>query len=59
MCTITTIGDHSSDKWRGRTWYTPTIEQASPQPVISREEFDRLKAEVVELKELLRSGWRG
>lgn len=54
MCLVSFIGDHFQDKWKPlepiiTTTGTWTITQGVPQ-----EEFDKLKKEVEEMKELLR-----
>lgn len=50
MCSMSMIGDHYQDKWQDRQWCNPML----TSPDISRQEFDALKAEVVELKALLK-----
>ena len=55
MCVVSMIGDHYRDKWIDR-W--PTLPNWPPATVtvtaISRQEFDDLKKEVSEMKELLK-----
>ena len=62
MCTVSMIGDHYRDIWKERPWYpgvpavpmpggTPTI---TIPPEVSRDEFDDLKRQVLEMKELLK-----
>ena len=59
MCVVSFIGDHYSDKWKDK-WepYIPKPEDVQPfvfpHPQISRQEFDNLKKEVEEMRELLR-----
>lgn len=48
------IGDHYRDKWDDRQWFPNIGQLGYLVPPISREEFDALKREVVEMKELLR-----
>jgi hypothetical protein len=60
------IGDHYMDKWQPQPWYPslpyiPTYPNPiqpniilNPPPVISKEEFDSLKRDVAEMKELLK-----
>ena len=49
MCTVSMIGDHYSDKWK-----QPLYQQALINfPQISKFEFDNLKKEVEEMKQLL------
>ena len=50
MCTVSMIGDHYGDKWKDQyPWVvTPNVEI-----YVSKEEFEKLKAEVKEVKELL------
>lgn len=56
MCTMSMIGDYYSEKWR--TLPYQTIPNTTPifgtQPAISREEFEQLKREVADMKELLK-----
>jgi hypothetical protein len=51
------IGDHYSDKWRGQPWTQPNppaLGGAGWAGVfVSRHEFDKLKAEVEDMKALL------
>ena len=69
MCVVSMIGDHYADKFRPfirpvDPWITPLepweVEPRKPRtpisikPPVSREEFDQLKREVAEMKELLR-----
>jgi len=65
MCTISMIGDHYRDMWKPMPWYPnvlPQVPAPMPQapititmpPEISRAEFDDLKRQVAEMKELLR-----
>lgn len=57
MCVVSMIGDHYNDKWRDldllKNWPQPSTTQTYYPPQVSREEFDRLKAEVEEMKKLL------
>lgn len=62
MCSVSMIGDHYRDMWQPKPWYPslPAVPmpQTSPiiinQPEISRAEFDELKRQVLEMKELLK-----
>lgn len=57
MCVVSMIGDHYSDKWKDK-WNNP-LNPFMPTPLkpftgfVSKEEFDALKKEVQEMKELL------
>lgn len=67
MCAVSMIGDFYGDKWRKEPWYpsqpgpiplpgtipTPYIPYP-PMPDISRAEFEDLKRQVLEMKELLK-----
>lgn len=64
MCVVSFIGDHYSDKWKKYPYVSPpptipdtTIVPNSSQIIftvgVSREEFEALKKEVQEMKELL------
>lgn len=56
MCTVSMILDHYRDKWRLPP--NPTDHVSMPSlvvgPSITREEFDALKRDVLEMKELLK-----
>ncbi len=56
MCTVSMIGDHYNDKWRPQPWYQsqPAIGGLFQPSAISRAEFDDLKRDVLEMKELLK-----
>ena len=49
MCTISMIGDHFNDKWN-QPYYQQTFTNLS---FISKQEFDALKKEVEDMKQLL------
>lgn len=59
MCVVSMVGDYYNDKW---TWPRPATPVPTTDTVtnifnnveVSREEFDKLKAEVLEMKELLK-----
>ena len=56
MCVVSMIGDHYGDKFKP---WEPFINPLPPSSYtfttsVSQEEFDKLKAEVQEMKELLR-----
>lgn len=59
MCVVSMVGDFYDDKWKGQPWYppttsvTPSVRIVVPPP-ITREEFDALKREVQDMKELLK-----
>ncbi len=62
MCAVSMIGDHFGDKWRPNWPYEtipapylppPTITTTWP-PEVTKEEFEALRHEVLEMKELLR-----
>lgn len=48
MCVVSMIGDHYTDKWRGREWQT-IIERP-----VSAAEVEQLRQEVEEMKKLLK-----
>lgn len=50
MCVVSMVGDHYNDKWRDKNWNWPSTLTQNP---ISREEFDALRKEVLEMKQLL------
>lgn len=59
MCVYSMIGDHYNDKWRERyPQVFPTTGTDSTVNInyisVSREEFDELKRDVAEMKELLK-----
>lgn len=51
MCVVSMIGDHYSDKWK--KIFPEPFPAFYPAPP-TREEFDQLKREVLELRELLK-----
>ncbi len=63
MCTISMVGDWANNKWRKEPWYPPFVPQQPNQPQadpikidlgqVTKEEFEALKKEVQELKDLL------
>lgn len=61
MCVVSMVGDHYNDKWKDRhfpsTWTWPGSGAGSqgypPLNTVSKQEFDSLKAEVLEMKQLL------
>lgn len=53
MCTVSMIGDFYRDKWKEQTWFPPG-HYVTPISPVSREEFDALKKEVLDMKELLK-----
>lgn len=55
MCTVSMIGDHYGDMWRDRPWYPqPSTAPVVIGPDITRAEFEDLKRQVSEMKELLK-----
>ena len=54
MCTVSMVGDHYRDLWKPQPWYPSGLAQPIQQPVITRAEFDELKRQVEEMKELLK-----
>ena len=67
MCVTSMVGDHYADKWKEYPWIQPGFQPVMPyqplppgsagaQPVqyVPRHEFDKLKAEVEEMKALLK-----
>lgn len=58
MCTVSMIGDHFNEKWQDIKWpqypnvLPNTVTHYVPSP--SRAEFEALKKEVLEMKELLK-----
>ncbi len=62
MCTVSMVGDFYRDKWNDRPWFpsVPAVPFPNSQTVIhmpsqiAREEFDELKREVADMKELLK-----
>ncbi len=57
MCVVSMVGDHYREKWQQDYLYPVTIQQPSQWPVIfqgvPQDDFDKLKAEVEEMKKLL------
>ena len=63
MCFVSMVGDHYRDMWKERPWYPPGPAAPMPDrvpiviqgpPEISRAEFDELRRQVAEMKELLK-----
>lgn len=59
MCAVSFIGDHYRDKWDEPDWgkiVQPIIHPVQPFSVkpVSQEDFDKLKADVAEMKKLLK-----
>lgn len=50
MCVVSMIGDHFHDKWN-QPYYKEIITNI---PEVSKKDFDDLKKEVLEMKELLK-----
>jgi len=50
MCVVSMVGDHFGQKWNNPYY----IEKFTNLPEISRAEYDALKKEVEEMKELLK-----
>lgn len=68
MCMVSMVGDQWRDRWTTYPWWpadytAPPLQPKypefdwstvfSPAPTITREEFDALKADVAEMKEML------
>lgn len=64
MCAVSMVGDHYRDKWNQQPWAQPAMPYqpmggigaaigAQPMQYVPRYEFDKLKAEVEEMKALL------
>lgn len=53
MCVVSMVGDYYSQKWAGGAGQGQGQNTFILSPPISREEFDALKKEVLEMKELL------
>ena len=51
MCAVSMIADHYTDKWRKQAWPVQLPQVIQPGP--SQAEFDALRREVADLKELL------
>lgn len=62
MCVVSSLGDFAADRWRPYIQppnvYPGTATGLTINTGISRAEFDALKAEVVEMRELLRAAKR-
>lgn len=66
MCVVSMIGDHYHDKWKDFPWTSPNQLPQQPfnqptktltdylKPAPTKQEFDALKKEVEEMKELLK-----
>jgi hypothetical protein len=59
MCVVSMIGDHYGDKW-GERWGLPRLPNGPGVytipaiPEVTKEDFEALKKEVLEMKELLK-----
>lgn len=51
MCTVSFVGQHYDDQWRPQV--TPFTSATTWIQSITREEFEQLKRDVAEMKELL------
>lgn len=66
MCTVSMIGDDARDRWGRRyPWIVPNPGWPAPQPErivappeVSKQEFDALRREVEDLKDLLKRAKR-
>lgn len=55
MCVVSMVADHYNDKWQRVPWiYPPTTTTTTFAKHPTQREFDDLKREVVDLKELLK-----
>lgn len=56
MCVVSMVGDHYNDKWRHINPINPFDNSPSPhvKDDVTRYEFDQLRREVLEMKELLK-----
>lgn len=69
MCVVSMISDYYKDRWHEKDWWLPTHPETIPYPgnpglpnettwpipqPVTQEQFDELKREVMELKELLK-----
>lgn len=59
MCVVSFVGDYYLDKWRYTPPLTPNVPVTTQTfqfltPPVTREEFDGLKREVLEMKDLLK-----
>lgn len=59
MCAVSMVGDHYRDMWEPRPWFPGVLPntfspQAHTYPPISRSEFDELKRQVSEMRDLLK-----
>lgn len=57
MCVVSMVGDHYRDTWGPQPWFEPLINPVPQYPApapVSREDFDELKRQVMEMKELLK-----
>lgn len=54
MCAVSMVGDFYGDKWKQHPWYVEPVTQVSYNlSEISRAEFDALKKEVEDMRQLL------
>lgn len=51
MCVVSMIGDHYTERWQ-------PYQTVTTWPAVTREEFDALRRDVLEMKELLRRAKR-
>jgi hypothetical protein len=56
MCVVSFIGNHFEEKWQEpyRPWTSSPASSYTFTTGVSQEEFDKLKKEVLEMKELLK-----
>lgn len=60
MCVVSMVGDHYGDQWRPRYPTYPAYPNTPtfPEPGSTQQEFDELKRQVEEMKELLKRAKR-
>lgn len=59
MCSVSMIGQHYDDMWKKQPWYPQPglgggVSTITIGPAVTRAEFDDLRRQVAEMKELLK-----